>query len=478
MKKLLFLALVSISTLAADSDKLGVLYDPSANNTVSPTTLRIGNFSVLTNFTLANGTPARVLVLNSSTNATSSDLTSDQANNLALMVGNSSLLYLGTNSISAGAAVPTNGVAGIQNGSIYINRNGANANSLIFFSYDTNWYSLASTNGGAITEAQLNFSDNTTANATTNAHGLLPKLDGNGLLFLSGAGTWTDPLNPIGALTAGTYPIYQGVGNSLTDGRIRNTSTGGVEIEGTRVFGSYALTITNFSWFKGTDNWFNTATITNFGGGTIGDVSITAHGLVPTAPNDSSKFLNGLGQWAVPSGSGGGIGTTGSPAATELAYFTGTNTVSGVPSSSVSVAGVSIPSITASTSLTIPAEAASGNVLAGRYTPTVTGYSGFSTTIGTTQVPCNYVRIGNTIMVSGKVQITKETSRYLRFYVSLPVTGISSVNYLNGTWSIQEGSSGLEGGTAGYICTFYMDTGSTSGGLRTAHFNFTYNLSY
>lgn len=41
---------------------------------------------------------------------------------------------------------------------------------------------------------------------------------------------------------------------------------------------------------------------------TIADVSTARHGLVPKAPNDTTKFLRGDGTWAVPSGSGGGGG--------------------------------------------------------------------------------------------------------------------------------------------------------------------------
>jgi hypothetical protein len=36
------------------------------------------------------------------------------------------------------------------------------------------------------------------------------------------------------------------------------------------------------------------------------DVSVTAHGLVPKAPNDATQFLDGTGAWSVPA-SGGGI---------------------------------------------------------------------------------------------------------------------------------------------------------------------------
>lgn len=45
-----------------------------------------------------------------------------------------------------------------------------------------------------------------------------------------------------------------------------------------------------------------------FSPGSVSDVTITTHGLVPIAPNDVTKFLNGLGLWSVPGG-GGGSGT-------------------------------------------------------------------------------------------------------------------------------------------------------------------------
>lgn len=60
------------------------------------------------------------------------------------------------------------------------------------------------------------------------------------------------------------------------------------------------------------------------------DVSIARHGFVPKAPNDATKFLNGLGAWAVPSGGGGSSFTlaanfvpagTASDAKASLGYF-------------------------------------------------------------------------------------------------------------------------------------------------------------
>lgn len=42
---------------------------------------------------------------------------------------------------------------------------------------------------------------------------------------------------------------------------------------------------------------------------TTGNVSITAHGFAPKAPNDATKYLDGTGAYSVPAGSGGGGGS-------------------------------------------------------------------------------------------------------------------------------------------------------------------------
>lgn len=58
---------------------------------------------------------------------------------------------------------------------------------------------------------------------------------------------------------------------------------------------------------------------------TTGNVSITAHGFAPKAPNDSTKFLNGVGAYAVPAGGGSGTVThTGSLTANQLILGNGT----------------------------------------------------------------------------------------------------------------------------------------------------------
>ncbi len=94
----------------------------------------------------------------------------------------------------------------------------------------------------AIVESDFSFTDVTTANASTSAHGLLKKLSNTATNFLDGTGVW------------------------------RNL----VESD---------LALTDI---------------------TTNDVSTSKHGFVPKAPNDTAKFLRGDGSWntaALPSGS-------------------------------------------------------------------------------------------------------------------------------------------------------------------------------
>lgn len=53
------------------------------------------------------------------------------------------------------------------------------------------------TNIPGITEVKFSLSDNTTANASTTAHGLLPKLSGASTQYLNGAGGWATPANSV-----------------------------------------------------------------------------------------------------------------------------------------------------------------------------------------------------------------------------------------------------------------------------------------
>lgn len=44
---------------------------------------------------------------------------------------------------------------------------------------------------------------------------------------------------------------------------------------------------------------------------TTGNVSVVKHGFAPKAPNDATKFLNGVGVYSVPSGGASGGAITG-----------------------------------------------------------------------------------------------------------------------------------------------------------------------
>lgn len=98
---------------------------------------------------------------------------------------------------------------------------------------------------------------------------------------------------------------------------IYGTTSGVVSVRATAAAGTWTLTLptndgnaneflqTNGSgvttWAAVTDALLSTSDITT------NDVSTTKHGFAPKAPNDSTKFLNGLGAWSVPAGGGGGL---------------------------------------------------------------------------------------------------------------------------------------------------------------------------
>lgn len=473
MFKFLFVLLLCFSLQGA---QLGVLYsDATTNNQVSPPTVTIPNLAVGTNLNLVGKTPSRVLLVGSDTNITVANLTQTQANQLASWVGGATTLVLGSAKIISGEGSPTNGSAYVER-ILYINSTGTNLNDTYWGNYGTNWYAIASTNGGSITESQINFSDNTTGNFTTNMHGFVPKGTNSSLLFLTGTGLWLNPNSPFSSLTINQIPVSNGFG-SFADSDIISAilPAGDYGVKNNRSWNVYRLVVTNL------------ATINAFGGTTNGDVSITAHGLTPTLPNDATKFLNGVGGWSIPGGGSGTVSTSGSPAPTEIAYFTGSGTISGVPSSSVSVAGVGIPTLTTTTSLNINTNDTVGNIHSSTYTPTVTAVSVNCSTSGATQTECKYVRIGKMVQVSGKVQVIKLNSSALNFRVSLPIASNLEASYdASGTVSGQSATSPSQICGYGVVgariidgdeqAEFYLSGDNAAGTVRDFWFNFTYQL--
>lgn len=74
---------------------------------------------------------------------------------------------------------------------------------------------------------------------------------------------------------------------------------------------------------------------------TTDNVSTSAHGFAPKAPSDATKFLNGANPpaWTTPSGSGGTVTTTGSPANGDLTKFSGATSVTNWSAAATSVVG-------------------------------------------------------------------------------------------------------------------------------------------
>jgi hypothetical protein len=88
-----------------------------------------------------------------------------------------------------------------------------------------------------------------------------------------------------GFLTSADFTIFNGKQAALSSGV--NIKT----VQSTSIVGSGDVTITDAN--------LSTSDITT------NDVSITKHGFVPKAPNDTTKFLRGDGTWDVPNNNGG-----------------------------------------------------------------------------------------------------------------------------------------------------------------------------
>jgi hypothetical protein len=475
MLKKTILVLTLASSLNAATNYLGVVYDPVTDNTVSPSGLKIGTFNVITNLYAQGAGANKVVVADNAKKLIESTLTTNQAHSLSLMVGTNTLIYLGTPSLSSGSGAPTNGTAGIVNGSLYFRTGGATINESLYVSLNTNWYSLASTNGGSITESQFNFTDVTTADSTTNQHGLFPKLSGISTEYLNGIGVWAEVPSINGSMVNSDIPYYFGA----------EFFPSGLRYAAGTVTARTNLTVSGVTTLNGT-NTANVLTVTNWGGTTIGDVSTTQHGLVPVAPNDSAQFLNGLGAWAVPPGGGTNtIGLTGSPAAAQMAYFTGTNTISGVVGSSIGGSTLTIPTlIVSSGGLSLGSTATNGNVYSGTFTPVLSSISG-ADQVGVTAYDSRYTRVGSQITVSGLIQVRRTGSGSITFEVDFPINSTSvDANDLSGYGRMTGGLANLPSldvapviitpNAGGTKAKFWSIGASTSGTTRNIWYSYNY----
>ncbi len=213
-------------------------------------------------------------------------------------------------------------------------------------------------NFSAVVENDLSLTDVTTANVLTTRHGFAPKLPNDATKYLDGTGAYTVPtgsgsgtVTHTGALTdhfvvlgngtddiqviagigtsgqvltsngAGADPTFQSISGT---GTVTNTGTltnhalikgnGGVDVS---ALGSLGTTTTLLHGNASGDPTFGAVveadlSLTNV---TTANVTTSAHGFAPILPNDSTKFLNGVGGYSVPAGTGtGNITSTGTEA--------------------------------------------------------------------------------------------------------------------------------------------------------------------
>ena len=163
----------------------------------------------------------------------------------------------------------------------------------------------------SVADTKIAFSDNTTGNATTSAHGFLSKLSGVSTQFLSGAGTW---LTPSGGGGGGTIPNTTNILKGDGSGNAADSGIGAANVIVST--GSY----TNPSWLLGLAE-----SKISFSNITTGNVNTSTHGFAPKLPNDATKYLDGTGAYSVPPGSS--TGTVTSVGLTVPSFFT----VSGSP---------------------------------------------------------------------------------------------------------------------------------------------------
>lgn len=243
--------------------------------------------------------------------------------------------------------------------------------------------------------------------------------------------------NTVSALDAATFRTAIGAGTSSTTGTVTSVSgTGtvnGITLTGT-VTSSGSLTL----------------------GGTLSGVSLTTQ-------------VSGT----LPVGNGG----TGATTFTANALLKG-NTTSAVSASNVSDNGstVSIGSgigfSVARTAVTAPA-AADGNVFSGTYTPT-----SFNTTniAASTPQSAQYLRVGNTVTVSGQIDIDPTATGFAILGLSLPVaSAITSAVQLSGVFNCPDAvGGGIYGDATNDRATFQF-TASSAANL-TYYYTFTYRV--
>jgi hypothetical protein len=463
---------------------LGVLYESSAtNNLVSPTTLTIPNTRVTTNLVLdvASIVANRALRVMEDKRVTTSSMTSTQQDWLGTIVGGVNRLILGGSEIVSGEGSPTNGTAYVQR-ILYINSLGTNLNDTFWGNWGTNWYAIASTNGGSIIESQINFSDNTTGNASTNMHGFELKLAGDPLKFKRSDGVWAAPNNILSNTITGTR--YMGFFDSSA--------------------GAYTYYKTNFATINGTS--LILPNINLLAGGEIlgdattdmliGDVSAWNTMGINGVAASSLLRLDGLNKiravsigtglnWdgTTLSSTGGGtnsVSISGVPVSGQVTYWATPTAISGNNNFVFDGSKLTV------THYGVPTGDTTGQLTSGTYTPTRTPYAASCTTVGTSDFPQHYTRIGNEVTVSGRLQMARTGSARLEFSVSLPITPATPLvpndGILAGTGNVYDLSISLPIGSvaiydSGNFAFFRSVGSSTTGTVREFWYTFTYTTN-
>ena len=261
---------------------------------------------------------------------------------LALFSGTSGkLIKRGT---GTGLALLTNGVLGIK----------AAPTGAVVGTTDTQTLTGKTLSGAnntlTVRDLDLTFTDVTTANVSTTAHGLTPKAPGGTTQFLRGDATWAAPAGGGGAPTDAEY-ITSTANASLsaervltdtatitwdraTAGQIKANAIGGgytdeqaQDAVGAMLLDTATIDLTYTDTTPALSATVNDASITeaklSLSDVTTRDASTTAHGLLRKLSGSASQYLNGLGTWATPAGGGSGenywqrLGTTGP------SYYTG-----------------------------------------------------------------------------------------------------------------------------------------------------------
>ena len=446
-----------------------LLIGNSTGNTLTKATLTAG-----TNITITNGAGAITINATDAFVGTVTSVSVVSANGLAGTVANATTTPAITLSTTVTGLVKGNGTA------------------LSAASAGTDYVAP-----GAITTSGLTMATARILGRTTASTGAVEEITvGTGLSLSGGSLSNSAPDQTVsltggtGISISGTYPSFT-ITNTAPNQVVSLTGAGTTVVTGTYPSftitsnDQYVGTVTSVSG-TGTVNGITlTGTVTSSGsltlGGTLSGVSLTTQvsGTLPIANGGTgststtycSLTTNVTG--TLPVGNGG----TGATTFTANALLKG-NTTSAVSASNVSDNGstVSIGSgigfSVARTAVTSPA-AADGNVFSGTYTPT-----SFNTTniAASTPQSAQYLRVGNTVTVSGQIDIDPTLVGFAILGLSLPIaSNLTSAVQLSGVFNCPDAAGGgVYGDAANDRATFQFT--ATSASNLTYYYTFTYRV--